>query len=108
MLSRNDVLRNYGNLIRGVWQDESILPKLQNEPRSVLKGYGFDLPADAKVNLIVRELNDEDSPSTQVDLWHTGEETGTYDFLIHTKPASVESDEVPLHEDVLEMMAGGA
>jgi hypothetical protein len=107
VLTRNDILQNYGNLIRGVWQDETVLPKLQQEPRGILKNYGFDVPADARINLIIRELNQDDGPSTQVDLWHVGEETGTYDFLIHVQPAGMERDEIPLHEDVLEMMAGG-
>jgi hypothetical protein len=107
MLSRNDILKNYGNLIRGVWQDEKVLPRLQAEPKQVLSSFGFDVPAEAKVNLIVRELNEDDGPSTQVELWRTGEETGVYDFLIHVRPADVEMDEIPLHEDVLEMMAGG-
>lgn len=107
MLERNEVSRNYGNLIASVWEDDSILPALRAEPHKVLNGYGFDIPADAKVNLIVRDLDSNGSPDTQVDLYNKGKETGVYDLVVPLRPEGMDLQDIPLGDDVLELVAGG-
>jgi hypothetical protein len=108
MLERSGVLRNYSSFVSQLWNDENLLENLQANPRGVLNEHGFEIPEDAKVTLIVSELNTEGSPATQADLYAEGAETGEYKFIVPLKPDGVELEDIPLSEDVLELMAGGA
>ena len=107
MLERSNVLRTYSSFVNQLWEDESLLDELQADPRGVLNNHGFEIPQDAKISLIIRELNTEGSPETQADLYAQGAETGEYKFIVPLKPDGVELEDVPLSEDVLELMAGG-
>jgi hypothetical protein len=107
MVERSQALKNYGNLVGRVWENEQLFEQLKAEPKKVLKDFGFNIPEDAKVNLIIRELNTQGNPDTQLDMFAKGEETGVYDIIIPTKPAELDPSELPLQEEVLELMAGG-
>jgi hypothetical protein len=107
VLDRSQALKNYGNLVGRLWENEELFEQLKAEPKSVLKNFGFDIPEHAQVNLIIRELNTQGNPDTQIDLFNKGEETGVYDIIIPTKPAELDPSELPLQEEVLELMAGG-
>jgi len=107
-MERSQILRSYGHLVNSLWENESLVEELKAQPHKVLNEYGFEIPADAKVNLLFRELNVEGSPTTQADMLAKGEETGVYDIVIPTKPADIDTSELPLQEEVLELMAGGA
>ena len=108
MSERNEVLKSYGNFVAKLWEDESILSALQADPHTVLSDYGFDIPKDAEVNLIVRDINLDGSPDTQVELFDKGEETGVYDFIVPLRPEGMELQDIPLQDEVLELVAGGA
>ncbi len=108
MSDRSQVLKNYGNLVGRIWENEEVLESLKANPVAVLNEYGFDIPEDATVNLIFRELNVNGSPETQADSFAKGESTGVYDIIVPTKPADLDPSELPLQEEVLELMAGGA
>jgi hypothetical protein len=84
-----------------------LFEQLKAEPKKVLKDFGFNIPENARVNLIIRELNTQGNPDTQLDMFAKGEETGVYDIIIPTKPAELDPSELPLQEEVLELMAGG-
>jgi hypothetical protein len=107
MPERNEFLRKYGTLVARVWENPDFFSELQAEPPKVLKDFGFDIPESAKVNLITREYSADDSPTTQVNLWSKGEETGEYDVIIPLKPSDTDLEDIPLHEEVLELVAGG-
>jgi hypothetical protein len=107
MVERSQALKNYGNLVGRIWEDPALFEQLKAEPKTVLKNFGFDIPEDAKVNLIIRELNTEGSPDTQVDMFSKGEQTGVYDIIVPIKPADLDPSDLPLQEEVLELMAGG-
>jgi hypothetical protein len=107
MLERSQALKNYGNLVGRIWENEQLFEQLKAEPKKVLKDFGFNIPENARVNLIIRELNTQGNPDTQLDMFAKGEETGVYDIIIPTKPAELDPSELPLQEEVLELMAGG-
>jgi hypothetical protein len=107
MVERSQALKNYGNLVGRIWENEQLFEQLKAEPKKVLKDFGFDIPEDARVNLIIRELNTQGNPDTQMDMFSKGEQTGVYDIIIPTKPAELDPSELPLQEEVLELMAGG-
>lgn len=108
MLDRNEVLKNYSNLVARLWEDDTLLERLKAQPRGVLSNFGFDIPEDAEINLIIREMKVDGSPTTQADMWAKGEETGVYDFIIPLKPEGVDDlQDVPLEDEVLEIVAGG-
>ena len=107
MSERNEVLKSYGNFVANLWEDETVLSALQADPHTVLASYGFKIPADAKINLIVREINLDGSPDTQVELIDKGEETGVYDFIVPLRPDGLELQDIPLNDEILELVAGG-
>lgn len=107
MTERNEVLKNYGNFVASLWEDDTILPSLQADPHTVLAGYGFEIPADAKINLLMQEVNVDGSPETQVDLIDKGNETGVYDFIVPLRPDGMELQDIPLQDELLELVAGG-
>ncbi len=108
MASRTQVMRNYSSFIGRLWDGEESIEALKANPHQVLNQYGFDIPADATVNLIFADLNEGGSRNTQADAVLKGQETGVYDFVIPTKPDDVDPSDIPLHEEVLDLMAGGA
>jgi hypothetical protein len=105
-MERNDVLKSYSSLVSHIWEDEQVLEQLKADPKKVLSNFGFDIPADAQVNLIIRDLNTDGTPETQVDMLTKGDETGVYDIIIPLKPEGVDVDDLPLKEEVLELMGG--
>jgi hypothetical protein len=107
MADRNNVLRSYGQFVGRIWDDPSIIEELKANPVAVLNDSGFDIPADATVNLIFRELNLDGNPDTQVDLLAQGETTGVYTVIVPAKPENYDPSELPLHEEMLDLMAGG-
>ena len=107
MTDRNEVLRNYGNLIASVWEDEQVLDELQAEPKKVLNNFGFNISDDSEVNLILREINTDGTPSTQVDMYIKGQETGVYDIIVPLRPSDEVLEDLPLQDDMLELVAGG-
>jgi hypothetical protein len=108
MSDRSQFLKTYGNLVGRIWDNEGIIDQLNANPIAVLNEYGFDIPADATVNLIFRELNTDGSPDTQAEMFEEGAKTGIYNVVIPTKPEGVDLSELPLQEEVLDLMAGGA
>jgi hypothetical protein len=108
MADRSQVLKNYGNLVGRIWENESIVDDLKANPVATLNAYGFDIPEGATVNLIFRELNTNGSPDTQADSFAEGDKTGVYNVIIPTKPENLDPSELPLQEEVLDLMAGGA
>jgi hypothetical protein len=108
MSDRNTVLKNYANFVARLWEDDQILPELEAQPRAVLKRFGFDIPEDAEINLIIREINLDGSPETQVDLLAEAQETGVYDIIVPTRPEGMELQDIPLEDEVLELVAGGS
>ena len=108
MADRNEVLRSYATFVARLWEDEKLLEKVQADPRGVLGAYGLEIPADAKINLLVREMNVDGSPNTQVDLWEQGVATGEYNFIIPLKPVGLDSlEDIPLSEEILDVVSGG-
>jgi hypothetical protein len=108
MAERSQVLKNYGNLVGRIWENESIVDELKANPVATLNAYGFDIPEGSTVNLIFRELNTDGSPETQANSFEEGAKTGIYNVVIPTKPENLDPSELPLQEEVLELMAGGA
>lgn len=108
MPDRSDIVRSYGQFVSGLWNDETLLERLKADPHTVLNEFGFDIPAEAKINLLFRELNVDGSPMTQADMVAEGQTTGVYDIIVPSKPADVDVADLPLQEEVLELMAGGA
>lgn len=108
MSDRSQVLKNYGDLVSRTWDDESVIGELQANPHKILNESGFDIPRDAIVNLIFADLSQVGgAQDTQVDAYNTGRATGVYDFIIPSRP-SYDGSDIPLHEDILDLMAGGA
>jgi hypothetical protein len=108
MADRNEVLRNYSSLVSRLWEDVELLNHLQAEPRKILSRFGFNIPENAQIRLIIRDLNTDGSPETQVKMLAQAEATGIYNIIIPMKPADVKIEDIPLKEEVLELMAGGA
>ena len=108
MTERNEVLKNYANLVANVWEDDQVLDDLKAEPKRVLNNFGFNIPQDAEVNLILRQPNPEGTPDTQVDMYLEGENTGVYDIIIPLRPDGMDLEDIPLQDEVLELVAGGA
>jgi hypothetical protein len=107
MADRSQFLKTYGNFVGRVWDNESIVDEVKANPVATLNSYGFDIPEGATVNLIFRELNTEGSPETQAAMFDEGATTGVYNIVIPTKPEGVDPSELPIHEEVLDLMAGG-
>lgn len=105
-MERSQIIRNYGTLVGRLWESDTLVDELKAHPHKVLNEAGFEIPADSQVKLLFRDLNVEGSPNTQADLLTEGETTGVYTFIVPTKPNDL--DEVPLQDEVLELMAGGS
>lgn len=108
MPDRGQILRSYGQFVNRLWEDETLLERLKADPHTVLNEFGFDIPPEGKINLLFGELNVNGSPMTQANMLDKSEETGVYDIIVPSKPADVEISDLPLQEEVLELMAGGA
>ena len=108
MADRNEVLRSYATFVARLWEDDKLLDRVQADPRGVLAAYGLEIPADAKINLLVREMKVDGSPNTQVDLWEQGATTGEYNVIIPLKPVGLDSlEDIPLSEEILDVVSGG-
>ena len=106
MADRSQFLKNYGNLVGRIWENENLVDQLKANPAGVLNEYGFEIPADATVNLIFRELNTDGSPDTQAAMFDEAASTGVYNIVIPTKPEDVDVSDLPLQEEVLDLMGG--
>lgn len=107
MSEKNEVLKSYSNFVAKLWEDDSVLTALKSDPHTVLTGYGFDIPKDAEINLIIGDINLDGSPDTQVDLFDKGEESGVYEFIVPLRPEGMDIQDLPMQDEVLELVAGG-
>lgn len=107
MAERNQVLYNYRNFVGQVWENPSLIESLKADPVATLNEHGFAIPEGSTVNLIFRELNVEGNPETQADNFEEGDKTGVYNVIIPTKPEGFDPADMPLDEEILELMAGG-
>src|SRR5688572_23397908 len=108
MAENGQVLYNYRNLVGQIWENPSIIDSLKANPVATLNEYGFAIPEGSTVNLIFRELNLEGNPETQAESFAEGDRTGVYEVIIPTKPENFDPADMPLDEEILELMAGGA
>ena len=109
MADRSQLMKQYGAFVGRVWEGEESIDALKANPHQVLNRYGFAIPADATITLVFADLNSTGgSRETQMDAFVKGDETGVYVFVIPTRPQDVDPWDIPLHEEVLDLMAGGS
>jgi hypothetical protein len=90
LINRQDLIKNYANMVARTWSDPSFLQLLQSNPVSVLAQAGLPTIPGAVVRVIEMKLTGLGSIDEQVDNWVKGIQTGLYDLLIPIKPEGIQ------------------
>ena len=106
MISVEEFLQVYGNLLVQTWGDDELKARFLSHPEEVLREFGLDC-GNATVELVspLSEMVEEATPESQVQLWNEGLKTGKIRFIYPENPPEEISSE--LAEAQLEAVAGG-
>ena len=106
MMTEEQFLQVYGNLLVQTWGDPELKARFLSHPEEVLREFGLDC-GNATVELVspFAEATEECTPESQVALWNEGLKTGKIRFVYPENPPEGMSTE--LSEEQLEAVAGG-
>jgi hypothetical protein len=77
-------VHNYSKVLVHAWTDKAYNAQLHDDPVSVLNEAGFNLPANANVE--ITSATGAPDLSAQVDAWNAGESSGNYVLYVPDKP----------------------
>ena len=92
-ISESDFRVSYGKLVAATWSDPEVIESLKSDPKGVLSEYGIQIKSDARVRVVEMKPTGQGSFEEQWEDWKEGEETGTYDLWIPSKPSGVSSEQ---------------
>lgn len=104
---RTAFVNAYTKLVITAWSDEAVMNRLKQDPLTVAKEYGLDIPAGGSVKLVSKIPTEGDhSPEldVQLRLWDEGKQSGVYELHV---PETPQLDTEELDEIELSGISGG-
>ncbi len=107
MFNKTDFALNYGKIVTRTWEDDSYRSELLSDPRRVLTEGGITVPENVQINIVQMDATGKGDPLAYADRWEQGIAAGNVEFLLASKPAGVELNDVPLSDEMLSAIYGG-
>jgi len=88
--NRQELIKNYANLVARTWVDETFLDLLLASPAETLARAGMPTAPGAQIRIIQCKLTGMGKIEDQVNSWIEGMRTGLYDIWMPIKPDDVD------------------
>lgn len=90
-MDQNTFTLNYGKLVARTWKEPAFLNQLKNDPVDTLNDSGLPVKQGGTVRVVVLEPTGQGTGDEQWEYWQRGDQSGTYDLFLPTKPADLQS-----------------
>jgi len=89
-VNRQDLVKNYANLVARTWVDDSYLQLVLSDPAGTLAQAGMPTVEGAVIRVIQHVITGSGKIEDQVAAWLDGNRTGLYDLYLPMKPEEFE------------------